>query len=150
MAEPKRETHYGYDIVSLNTHFEGGPFEFIATFAVRGQTLPVSIYKGSKPPNREKGHRDYLMLFSRRDPLSDRLVTMVQGMDENEMRACRVAEGVKCGHCDGVLVSRFRHDYCTCKCEKTSVDGGRDYLKYSGDSVQIVKVDLVTGEEVGN
>lgn len=41
--------------------------------------------------------------------------------------------GVKCSACQEIIYSRAHHDYHFCSCGKTSVDGGRDYLRYGWD-----------------
>lgn len=38
--------------------------------------------------------------------------------------------GVKCSECSEILVSASRHDWHTCACGATFVDGGRAYLRY--------------------
>lgn len=38
--------------------------------------------------------------------------------------------GVRCMFCKDVIYSRHRHDWRTCKCGGTFVDGGMDYLRY--------------------
>lgn len=35
----------------------------------------------------------------------------------------------RCNKCGGVIESRHRHDFVSCGCGATSVDGGKDYLK---------------------
>lgn len=37
---------------------------------------------------------------------------------------------VTCGNCGAEIYSRARHDYRSCPCSRTQVDGGFDYLKY--------------------
>jgi len=46
--------------------------------------------------------------------------------------------GVKCAGCKQVIVSFHRHDFHTCKCGLTFVDGGRDYLRYGTTEVGAV------------
>lgn len=36
---------------------------------------------------------------------------------------------VQCKNCKDVIESKYRHDYVTCSCGHTAVDGGHDYLK---------------------
>lgn len=36
---------------------------------------------------------------------------------------------VKCTLCGEVIESKHRHDYKTCGCGKTFVDGGNDYIR---------------------
>lgn len=37
-----------------------------------------------------------------------------------------------CSRCSDVIRSRFRHDFVTCKCGKTFVDGGAAYCRVGG------------------
>lgn len=53
---------------------------------------------------------------------------------------------IECGYCNQVLLSLRRHDYRTCECGKTSVDGGKDYLKRSGDCYIEKSIWLVDGK----
>lgn len=39
-------------------------------------------------------------------------------------------QGVQCPRCDQKIWSKHRHDYHHCGCGYSSVDGGRDYLRY--------------------
>lgn len=39
-----------------------------------------------------------------------------------------------CGYCFDFVRSKNRHDYRSCKCNKTVVDGGSWYCKRSGDN----------------
>lgn len=45
-------------------------------------------------------------------------------------------KGVQCPRCNEKIWSQFRHDFHYCTCGYTSVDGGRDYLKY-GWGIQV-------------
>lgn len=37
--------------------------------------------------------------------------------------------GIKCTNCQDEIWSRYRHDMRSCKCGKTFIDGGRDYMR---------------------
>lgn len=37
-----------------------------------------------------------------------------------------------CPSCGDVLISTHVHDFRTCSCGKSTLDGGRDYIKFSG------------------
>lgn len=41
---------------------------------------------------------------------------------------------VECGWCGDKIYSRHRHDYRTCSCGETMVDGGLDYLRRGGSN----------------
>jgi len=45
-----------------------------------------------------------------------------------------VVSTVKCKKCGDQIYSRARHDFRWCACKSVAVDGGRDYLKISGES----------------
>lgn len=38
--------------------------------------------------------------------------------------------GIQCPICDEKIWSKYTHDYHHCECMYSSVDGGRDYLRY--------------------
>ncbi len=40
---------------------------------------------------------------------------------------------IKCLKCGDIIESEYRHDYKTCSCGACAVDGGRDYLRRSGN-----------------
>ena len=40
---------------------------------------------------------------------------------------------IKCLKCGDIIESKYRHDYKTCFCGACAVDGGRDYLRRSGN-----------------
>jgi hypothetical protein len=50
-----------------------------------------------------------------------------------------------CPQCKDVIWSRSVHDMRYCQCEKTFVDGGRDYLRFGGDisGIQPVQIKLI-------
>ena len=51
-------------------------------------------------------------------------------VDQNKTIKCNKA---KCKKCGDVIESKHRHDFVSCNCGAISVDGGKDYLKRSGD-----------------
>ena len=40
---------------------------------------------------------------------------------------------IRCLICHVIIESKRRHDFVTCRCGAVSVDGGKDYLKRSGN-----------------
>jgi len=44
-----------------------------------------------------------------------------------------ITNKAQCTKCGDIIESRHRHDFVWCKCGALAVDGGRDYLKRSGD-----------------
>lgn len=59
---------------------------------------------------------------------------------------------IKCKKCNDTLISRARHDFHSCSCGKTFVDGGFDYQRVGYDEkvgYEHVEVDLpVTKKEL--
>lgn len=49
-------------------------------------------------------------------------------------RAIIVENSIRCLQCGDVITSKHRHDFVTCSCGRSSVDGGSDYLRRVGDS----------------
>jgi hypothetical protein len=88
---------------------------------------PVDVFYQANP-DREKGHSNYFGLF-------------VQGenvyITNAESAFAAGLTGVLCE--DGeVIVSRYRHD-CVTKGDNM-IDGGREYLRYSGDKLVEITV----------
>lgn len=44
-----------------------------------------------------------------------------------------VSNSLTCGYCDDSIYSAHVHDFVTCKCGKSSVDGGQEYIRRVGD-----------------
>ena len=47
----------------------------------------------------------------------------------------------KCLYCNDIIESKHQHHFVTCKCGKTSVDGGTEYIRLIGDLSMIEYVD---------
>jgi hypothetical protein len=59
-----------------------------------------------------------------------------------------IVTGVKCPYCKDEIYSQYRHDYRVCKCGKTFVDGGRDYLRYGCEEPETpTTVEIKTEEQ---
>lgn len=51
-----------------------------------------------------------------------------------------VYNSVKCLGCGKILVSRYTHDYKSCKCDNhTFVDGGISYSRFGGQDLSLIK-----------
>jgi len=53
-------------------------------------------------------------------------------------------DAVQCKKCGYIIFSRARHDFRWCKCKSVAVDGGREYLKITGnpEDMRIFKLEL--------
>ena len=40
---------------------------------------------------------------------------------------------IRCKHCGDIIESKSVHDFKSCSCGKVSIDGGKSYLKRSGN-----------------
>jgi len=116
--------------------------KFIGEFSVLDSFFPVAVYY-SAAPDREKKHKDYFFLFRRNNNL------MIGGLDSYDMEEWRYQAGIHCLNCDEVIYSSYRHDFRYCSCKKNAVDGGRDYLKISGNEkdFEMVTIDLLEMKE---
>lgn len=56
--------------------------------------------------------------------------SFLRGDDEMGKRIVRNA--AECLQCGEVIESKHRHDFVTCKCGASSVDGGKSYLRRVG------------------
>jgi len=53
-----------------------------------------------------------------------------------------------CNQCKEEVVSRYQHDYVSCSCGATSVDGGLSYLKRRGDYTETSLTSQNSFEEI--
>ena len=56
----------------------------------------------------------------------------------------RTQTGIRCPECSEEIYSNSRHDFVSCKCRDSFVDGGFDYLRYGG--LVAAKIEQVTRE----
>lgn len=142
----KKEPYYGFDHDKVYENFDGDLL-FVNEFSVRGDKIPCAVYR-SADPDREKGHKDYLLLYRVADPLSeDGEKIIVSGMDADEMEKYRYQMGLHCLKCDTVIYSMSVHDNVNCDCGAIAIDGGRDYYRITGDvqtKGKYVTIDLLT------
>jgi len=148
----KKIDWYGFNHKKVYEKFEGD-LTFINEFSVRNWDRPVAVYHNANP-NREKNHKDYMLLFMEYpytfigldEDAPGHLV--VGGMDKDEMEKYRYQNAIHCLECDVVLYSVCRHHYHTCGCpNEAMIDGGRDYTRYGAkdmNKIRIVKLDLLT------
>jgi hypothetical protein len=53
-----------------------------------------------------------------------------------------VRNAAECARCGDVIESRYRHDYVSCKCGGIFVDGGKDYIRRGGETLDLI-IDLI-------
>lgn len=126
---------YGFNIKKACEHFEGD-LTYLNTFCIKPHYYPVAVFRNANP-NREKNHKDFLMLF-----IAEKSV-MVTGADADEMEKHRYQTGMYCPDCKEVIYSVNRHDYRKCYCGRCMVDGGKDYFR-SNMVGTVVVIDLLT------
>lgn len=137
------------------------PLDEVAMMLFKNDTLE---YKGywyvkdapayvwySPNPNRDLGHKDYVCLKHRYNPIAEKQDMVIMGYDLEDMKKLSVKDAVVCHHCKTVCWSLTRHDFHACRCEnekeQVCVDGGSDYLKISfGDEshYDVVSLDFLS------
>jgi len=53
----------------------------------------------------------------------------------------------QCRVCGDVIESTFRHDFVSCECGAIAVDGGKDYLKRSGNPADVIELSECMSDE---
>lgn len=137
---------YGFNHDAVQEMFEGD-LTYVGTFCVKDNYLPVAVYHNAKP-NRNKKHKDYLLLWLEYEAGRGVQRALVAGLDERDMLKEKLQSGIFCYRCKDLIYSVNRHDFRYCKCEACAIDGGKDYTKISGniEDYQLVTIDLLRGE----
>lgn len=142
--------YYGFDHKVVNEKFEGG-LTYVNDFQLKGLqggSVTAAVYHCAKP-NKAKGHKEYVLLFSSYDPFTQKSQFYVSGRTAEQMHQERMANGIYCPKCDTVLVSIARHDFTTCKCGNFMDGGQHDYHRYGGKDLKDlvhVRVNLLTNK----
>jgi hypothetical protein len=121
-----KQNWYGFKHKEVAKRFEGG-LTYVTDFCVNDEYHPVAVYKVANP-NRDKGHKDYVLLQADNGRL------LIRGMDEEEIQKHCYQTAIECNKCKDVVYSVMRHDMRSCKCEAVAIDGGKDYAKISGNN----------------
>lgn len=139
---------YDFNHEVVKQKFEGSP-----TFVMEASLLmktsngkewhPVAIYH-SKNPNREKSHKDFILLYSWNGQF------FVSGRDWKDVTdEERYQPALLCMKCNAVLHSAARHHFVRCGCENSAfIDGGMDYIRYGAMNMadtKLVTIDVLTG-----
>lgn len=145
----KKLDYLGLDHTAVAKKFEGD-LKFVNYMNLNlttGQNKVCAVYKAASP-NRKKGHKTYMAIYQVNDPVLFTKKLYVIGRDPEELIEDRYHKGILCLVCNTVVISLSRHDYVTCDCSnKAMADGGRDYLRSGGrslDKIEQVEVDLLT------
>lgn len=138
----KKTDYLPLDHSKIKTEFEGSP-TFINYFSVMGINSPVAVYR-SENPNRKKGHKRYMFLFRRYDPVTDKMGWTVSGSEKIDDRD-RYRAAVYCSKCDELVYSAYRHDMNKCSCGEKFIDGGEAYFRTNGP---LKTIDLLTDKVV--
>lgn len=59
-----------------------------------------------------------------------------------------IVNKVKCLKCGDIIESLSVHDFKTCRCGAISIDGGKEYLRRSGDLDSYVELSKVKTKKV--
>ena len=52
--------------------------------------------------------------------------------------------GIRCKKCGDAIYSHHRHDMRFCRCGAVAIDGGRDYIKLSGEPANMESIVINT------
>lgn len=144
----KKNNWYGLNHERVNKMLSGD-LTYLNDLCVNGEYLPVSVYKAANP-DKKKGHKKYVLIGLAE--LSYKKGYFVRGMSPKEMSKYRYQKAIHCSSCDETIYSVMRHHNKSCKCGSVSVDGGKDYFKYSYDKkskFKAVRIDILTGKVIG-
>ena len=134
------------DHEKVKSSYEGNPV-FVGYLALFGGLNPMATYFVEKP-NREKGHKDYLLIFSKYDPFTEKSNIFVSGVDLKDIsERDRKRVAVFCRNCKELIYSLTRHSFEKCTCGAEFVDGGADYLR-SRPCAETHEVDLLSTKEI--
>jgi len=141
----KQVNWYGFNHKAVAKKFEGN-LSYCADFCANDEYSPVAVYK-AKSPNKEKGHKKYMLLQLD----SNNGYVLVRGMTQKEINKWRYQDAIHCLNCNMVVYSVNRHHYngCDCVVEQVAIDGGKDYTKVSYNecsNYKMVTLDLLTGK----
>lgn len=145
----KKVDWYGLNHAKVAEKFEGD-LTFVNYMNVGGVGDTVAaVYRASKP-NKDKGHKEFMLLFRQYSKDSRSQGWFVSGMDRRTIKKHSTVEGVLCTQCNTALFSMTRHDFHSCGCSNDLfVDGGKDYLRSGAldiSKTRIVTIDLLTDE----
>lgn len=126
----KERNYFGFNHEKVNEKFTGG-LTYIGDIAL-SSGYAVALYHVDSP-DRAKGHKRYVTLSYNNGLL------YIGGLTPQKAKKEAIHDAVLCTECNTVLYSVHRHDYHICDCEnKTMVDGGKEYLRCGGNSIDKV------------
>lgn len=96
----------------------------------------------SRNPDITKDHKNYPFVFN----IDSKGTFTISALTDDQLFDLLHTPhvGVICPKCDQKIISKSRHDFITCDCGSTHVDGGFDYLKT--DTTQTFKYNIITKE----
>ena len=144
-----KRNYYGFDHKMVSEKFSGD-LTYVNDFCLKGTNngyVTVAVYH-AKSPDRSKGHKEFMLLYSVYEPFMEKSQYYVSGRELDQMKKESKVQGIWCKDCDSVIYSVNRHHFHKCGCaNETFVDGGRDYTRYGGKSmtsIELVEINLLT------
>ena len=137
----KHNNYYGLDHKQVKKKFNVD--EYLGDTCIEGENFVSSIYR-SMTPDRGKGHKDIIFLTFPIDSSSG----YIRGKDLSEINNELTVDAIECLNCGDTIYSPHRHSTVYCTCEETAIDGGRDYIKVTGNPLDYkhCSINLVNGE----
>ena len=142
---------FGLNHAKVAEKFEGD-LSFVNYMNVgKDGDLVAAVYHASNP-NREKGHKEFMLLWKYLDYVTEKEQWMVSGMELEEIQKHAIVEALLCTSCNQVLFSLNRHHFHSCGCKNDMfVDGGKDYLRAGAkdlNKTEAVRINLLTDEVI--
>lgn len=134
--------YYGFDHEKVGAKFKGD-LTYIGDLLLTGERHPCAVYRAASP-NRELGHKEFMLLQVSYDPLTGHRGGIVRGMEWEELEKHSIHQGVFCKVCEKVLVSIAHHGMASCGCpNRAFVDGGNSYMRFGAhDMTQLLRVEV--------
>lgn len=127
-----------------------GELRFVNYFSINSYNGAIAVYHNAKP-DRSKSHKDYMLLYNRYEPHEDKFRLYVSGIDEDKIQdKDRYRSALRCEHCGETIYSAYRHDYRTCECGDTFIDGGSEYARWGGGDGKSYTIDMLTDKVTEN
>ena len=133
--------YFGFNHILVNKQF-GGDLTYLGDICHAKDRNPYALYR-AKNPDRSKGHKEFVLLWVHGS------AGAISGMELAEVKKHVKHAAVQCTACGDVIYSVHHHDYHSCSCGMTSIDGGRDYVKTGWTAPHLPvhgTVNLLTGK----
>lgn len=75
-----------------------------------------------------------LLNYKQQSQNCDATAVMVNSLTKQNIKVKTIKNAIQCKNCNDIIESKNTHDFVSCTCGQTSVDGGHEYFKRVGDN----------------